>query len=272
MSSSPASTVKPWEKPYAERFSGRKPRVCLGFVAFGDIYSEVFESTVAWAFQAGARLKDKFEIFTAIASRKEQYRARNHLIEEARQHGCDFMLMLDDDHTLSDCPNIIDDFFAEEKPLQGGLYIQRRDDKEQPVIVHYNEPTGECYWYDMSEVPMDGGPVDVLGGGCNWIDMTLFDFMRQPHWWPYPYDRREIVFLPDEKYGLDLQLSIRAKELGVQPWLNGKVKIGHVSHERKILYPPGKKHAARCPECDGLAASHGDFWVCTVCKTRLEQK
>lgn len=261
--------VKPWEQPYAERFAGRKPNVYIGVVAFGDIYSEVYESGMHWAFQAGAKLSGRFNLYFAVASRKEQYRARNSLVLEAQSSGADFMLMLDDDHTLADAPNLIEDFFAEEKPLQGGLYIQRTDAFEQPVIAR--SENGKYVWCSYDEIPAyPGGPVEVLGGGVNWIDMTVFDFMKQPHWWPFPHDRREVTWLPDERYGLDLQLCIRAQELGITPWLNRRVSLGHVTTERTILRPRGQQGNVHCPVCRGLAAWEQETWRCLTCHSELK--
>jgi len=258
-----------WEKPYVERFALRPPRVYIGVVAFGDIYSEVYESGLHWAFQAGARYKGQFELFFAVASRKEQYRARNSLVLEAQRSGADFMLMLDDDHTLADCPDILGEFYREEKPLQGGLYVQRTNEFEQPVIARRDEK-GQYVWCDYDEIPAyPGGPVEVLGGGVNWIDMIVFDFMKQPHWWPYPHDRREVAWLPDERYGLDLQLCIRAQELGITPWLNRRVSLGHVTTERNVLRPQGQQGNVICPRCKGLAIHDQDRWRCNTCQSEL---
>lgn len=264
--------LRPWEEPYSERFKNRLPKVYIGFVAFGDIYPEVFESAIHWAFQAGARYKGVFEFAWAQEpfAKKEQYRARNAMVLEAQKAGADFVLTLDDDHTLADCPDIVGHFFREEKPLQGGLYVQRTDQFEQPVIAKQIAP-GRYGWCKYEEIPAyPGGPVEVLGGGVNWIDCRLMDFMKQPHWWPMPSDRREVIWLPDERYGLDLQLCIKAAELGVQPWLNRNVELGHVVHERNILRPRGKEANARCTVCGGLAIHDKDRWRCNSCNSELQ--
>lgn len=254
------TSPKPWDLPYETRFAGRLPRVLVGFVNYGDISPECFESVTRWAFAAGSRYKGRYEIGFERASRREQYRARNGLVQMAQEMLCDFILMVDDDHTIHDCPGMIDDFYEERKPLQGGLYVQRRSDGFlQPVIQRYEESTGQCYWAKWGEFNADGGPVDVLGGGLNWIDMSIFDFMPEPFWWPYPYDAqtgravRNVAFYPQLRYGLDLQLCIAARKLGIQPWLNGKVKVGHVIAERQVIRPPGCNQDTVCEHCDGLA-------------------
>lgn len=262
--------TRPWDEPYATRFAGRKPRIGIGFVGYADIYAEVFQSYVVWAMYVGKTYHDQFEIEFLPVGKKEQYRARNHIVERAQACNCDFLLMMDDDHTISDCPDILMYFYREEKPLQGGLYVQRRDDKSQPVIVNYDHVSQKATWADWEDVPAGGGPVDVLGGGVNWVDMIVFDFLKQPHWFPYPSDRREVTFLPDERLGLDLQLSLGCQALGIQPWLNGNVAVGHVMNERTILRPPGLE-IGRCSTCEGLIAPYEGGFRCMVCETAYER-
>lgn len=262
---------RPWERPYAERFAGRKPRICLGFVAFGDIDATVFESVVAWAIQQGVRYKDKFELYVTVATRREQYRARNALVMEAQKIDADFIVFIDDDHTLMDCPDMLERFYNAEKPFQGGLYVQRRTDEVQPVIQSYNQESGLCYWTPWAELPQVSGPVDILGGGLNWIDMTIFDFMGEPFWWPYPEDERKVWFKPHPMFGLDMHFCVKVKELlGVQPWLNLDVKVGHASHEREIVRPPGMMAHQLCDHCDGVKVWSGSdgTWVCQTCEHR----
>lgn len=264
--------MKPWEQPYSERFKNRLPKVCIGFIAFGDIYPEVMVSAVHWSLQAGRRYNGVFELFWAQeeVARKEQYRARNTLAIEAQKMGADFVVMLDDDHTIADCPDMLGHFLREEKPLQGGLYVQRTDEVEQPVVCRRDEK-GRYVWCKYDEIPpFPGGPVEVLGGGINWIDCRMLDFMQQPHWWPYPSDRREVTWLPNERYGLDLQLCIKAQELGVTPWLNRHVEVGHVVHERAILRPRGKEQNVRCTHCGGVAIHDQDIWRCNTCNSELK--
>tara|TARA_R110000868_G_scaffold3130_4_gene20789 strand:+ start:2371 stop:3192 length:822 start_codon:yes stop_codon:yes gene_type:complete len=266
--------VRPWEESYAERFKDRLPKVYIGFIAYGDIYPEVFLSAIHWAFQAGARYKGKFEFCWAQEpfAKKEQYRARNSLTLEAQKAGADFVLTLDDDHTLADCPDIVGHFFREEKPLQGGLYIQRTDEIEQPVICKSlgGDKYGFCSYEELPPYP--GGPVEVLGGGVNWIDARLLDFMQEPHYWPpnTAPEGRTPLFLPNTKYGLDLQLCRAATALGVTPWLNRNVELGHVVHERSILRPRGKEGNAICPQCTGLMIHDRDRWRCNTCQTEAQ--
>lgn len=259
--------TKPWLVPYVERFKDRKPRVFIAFMAFGDIYPEVFESAMVWAFQAGRRYRDTFEVVLGVYTRREQYRARNAAVKDAQQANADFIVMLDDDHTLSDCPDFLGKFFDTGKPLQGALYVQRQGDFLQPVIQRFNTETRICEWID--EMPTASGPVDVLGGGMNWIDMTVFDFMSDPFWWPYPAREQKIWFRPHPRYGLDMHFCLKVREeLEIQPWLNFDVQVGHAFHEHAVLRPPGLKGHQQCDACDGVMVWDGENWNCQTCENR----
>ena len=262
--------MRPWEVPYSERFKDRLPRICIGVVAFGDIDASVYESSMAWALSAGKRYAGKFEIFFTVANRKEQYRARNQLVRDAMQTGADFLVMLDDDHPLADCMDFLGHFYRAEKPFQGGLYLQRSNDITVPVIMKFNRATGEADFYKPSEVPTQSGPVDILGGGINWYDMGLFDFMSEPIYWPLA--ERTCWFKPHQRYGLDLFFSLRVREqLGVEPWLNLNVQMGHVISERQIIRPETIQGNARCPYCDGLMSPiEGGLYACNACERQME--
>jgi SAM-dependent methyltransferase len=258
--------IQPWTKPYSERFAGRKPKVFVGFVAYGDVDPGVFHSTFFWGVQVGARYHDRFELFSDVAQKREQYRARNALVTLALQAGADFLLMLDDDHTIGDCPEMLDEFYRAEKPVQGGLYMQRRGDTVQPVIQKYDPVRNTSEW--VTEMPTESGPVDVLGGGVNWFDMTVFHFMAQPFWWPDAEERR-VYFRPHQRFGLDVKFCIDVKEqLEIQPWLNMGVQVGHAQAERVVVRPPTMKGRTLCDACDTFMEWQENHWYCQTCHER----
>tara|TARA_R110000868_G_scaffold123_5_gene1305 strand:- start:1803 stop:3086 length:1284 start_codon:yes stop_codon:yes gene_type:complete len=223
---------------YAERFKGRKPRICIGLVAYGAVSPEIVISWAIWSMQTGARYHDKFEVFFAVASKKEQYRARNYLIDQARQVGADFLLQIDDDHTIFDCPDMLEDFYRLEKPIQTALSCQRgKGENSKPTVLKIQQD-GSCDFYTNDELPCEPAPVDASGGGCNWCDMWVFDFMDAPFWWPYPTKEQNVTFIPDPRYGLDINFCLTAKKrLGVETWLNTNVVLGHMMNEHEIIRP-----------------------------------
>lgn len=225
--------------PYAQRFAGRKPKIYIGLVAYGSIYPEVMASWVVWSIGLGARHRDQYELYFGVASKREQYRARNYLIEEAQSAGADFLLMIDDDHIVSDCPDMLNHFFDLEKPIQTAVAVQRgRGDHIRPTVLHVDE-RGHCDFYQMHELPTEPCVVDASGGGCTWVDMQVFDFLAQPFWWPYPNSDSKVTFIPEPRYGLDINFCLRAKKLlGLDTWLNTNVSLGHVINERDIARAP----------------------------------
>jgi hypothetical protein len=216
------------------RFEKRLPHIFIGIVAFQDICHEIYMSHMLWGIQTAARLAGRARLSFGMATRKEQYRARNALIEHAEIEGADFLLMIDDDQTLHECPEMIEKFFALGKPFAGGLYWQRGGAYHPVVMKGFKGPFGKTKYRFLrpDEVPTEPTPVDVIGGGCNWFDMRMFERFKQPHWWPYP---KEQVFLPNEDYGLDVDFCQKAREMGYECWLHPGIEVGHLAHDREVV-------------------------------------
>ena len=220
---------------WAERFKDRIPHIFIGVVAFQDIANEVYMDHIQWFMQMAARLKGQFHVSIGVTRRMEQYRARNELILNATKEGADFLILLDDDQTLMSCPDMIEKFWQLGKPVAGGLYWQRKGHFHPVVMAQYTRPGDQTEGYRFlhpAELPTEPTPVDVLGGGCNWFEMSVFDRMAEPHWWPYP---TSAVFVPDETYGLDIQICRRLREAGHECWLHPGIKLGHVSQDRHVI-------------------------------------
>lgn len=217
-----------------EKFKTTLPHVFIGIVAFQDIPHEIYLSHMLWAFRVAAGLDGRFRISFGVATRKEQYRARNYLVSQAEMEGADFLLMLDDDQTLHDSVDIIEKFYELGKPIAGGLYWQRGGCYHPVIMKGYKGPNGKqryrFYW--PNEVPTEPTPVDVLGGGCHWLEMAALARFKQPHWWPYP---EEVVYVPHPDYGLDVEFCMKAKKLGYECWLHPGVQLGHLSHDRTVI-------------------------------------
>lgn len=217
-----------------ERFKNRLPHVFVGVVAFQDIPHEIYLSHVLWAMQTAARLKGKARISFGMATRKEQYRARNFLVQQAEIEGADFLLMIDDDQTLHENPDMIEKFFELGQPIAGGLYYQRGGCFHPVIMKQFKGANGKRRYRFMrpEELPKEPGPVDVLGGGCHWIDMTVMSRFKQPHWWPYP---QEVAMVPNPDYGLDVDFCQKARDMGYECWLHPGIVLGHLKHEREVI-------------------------------------
>lgn len=221
-------------RDWATRFAYKLPHVFVGIVAFQDIPHEIYMSHMLWAFQTASRLKGRMRISFGMATRKEQYRARNYLVQQAEVEGADFLLMIDDDQTLHECPDMIQKFYELGQPIAGGLYYQRGGCYHPVVMKEFPGAGGQDRYRFLrpEELPTQPAPVDVLGGGCHWLDMQVLARFKQPHWWPYPED---VCFVPDPDYGLDVDFCRKARKLGYQCWLHPGIKVGHVSHDRQIV-------------------------------------
>ena len=233
-----------------ERFATRLPHVFVGIVAFQDIPHEIYLSHMLWGIKAGASLQGKIRLSFGMATRKEQYRARNHLVGQAEREGADFLLMIDDDQTLHENPDIIQKFYELGKPIAGGLYYQRGGAFHPVIMKEFKGPmnTRRYRFVKPNELPKEPAPVDVLGGGCHWLDMTVMGQFKQPHWWPYP---SEVTYLPNEDYGLDVEFCQKARDMGLQCWLHPGIKLGHLVHDREVLDEstrPTQEEIERTPE------------------------
>lgn len=248
--------------PYAERFKDRKPRIAIGLVAYGAVDPEITMSWAMWAMATGARYHDKFEVFFCVAAKKEQYRARNYLVYQARQVDADFLLQVDDDHTISDCPDLLEQFYSLEKPIQTAVGCQRgKGENAKPTVLKI-DANGVCDFYTNEELPTEPAPVDASGGGCNWCDMWVFDFMDEPFWWPFPNKQDAVTFVPDPRYGLDINFCIQAKRrLGLQTWLNTNVVLGHMMNEREIIRPqmPNRMHDENFAARESFRPAYGQL-------------
>jgi len=225
-----------WNK----RFADRPPHVFVGICSFGEIPHEIYLSHVLWAMQTGQRYSGRVAISFGMATRSEQYRARNKLIRNAHAEGADFLLMIDDDQTLHESIDIIDKFWELGQPIAGGLYYNRGGAYLPVVMKEHRGPNGlrHARFMTHEEIPTEPAPVDVLGGGCHWVDMKVFDKMREPHFWPFPANEGGgplEVYYPHPRLGLDVHFCFRARDLGYECWLHPGVKLGHLKHEREIV-------------------------------------
>jgi len=221
-------------REWADRFAYRLPHVFVGIVAYQDIPHEIYLSHMLWAFQTGASLSGRIRLSFGMATKKEQYRARNHLVQQAEIEGADFLLMIDDDQTLHEVPDMIRKFYELGKPIAGGLYYQRGGCYHPVLMKEFIGDHGRKRYRFLrpDEIPPQPGPVDVLGGGCHWIDMRIISRFKQPHWWPYP---QEVCMIPDPDYGLDVDFCQKARALGYECWLHPDIRLGHLKHDREVI-------------------------------------
>jgi hypothetical protein len=215
-------------------FEHRRPRIFVGICAFGDISPEAFESFILWWGATCYRYGKRFDLLLGVASRKEQYRARNYLIQGAEEQDADYLLMLDDDQIPHLCLDMIGQFADFGAPIMGGLYFQRGD-LYHPIAMKAvpREGTHDAYRFlHRSEIQDEPFEVDVTGHGCMWVDMAVYANMKFPLHWPYPH---EVCIVPDESYGLDVHFCRKVRAAGYPVYLLPGISIGHVSLDRQIV-------------------------------------
>ncbi|KKK91440.1 hypothetical protein LCGC14_2712990, partial [marine sediment metagenome] len=100
----------------------RAQRVFIAIPAIADIAPEVVENLCSMFFSMGRRTPG-YDFFLKIVPRKEQYRARNNLVNMAMGVSADWILFLDDDMVVPD--DLFARLVAHDKDVCGALYFQR---------------------------------------------------------------------------------------------------------------------------------------------------
>jgi hypothetical protein len=173
------------------------------------------------------------EFFLITRRKSEQFRARNAIVETALAQGCDYLLMLDDDHVFawSETPesspyNFLKTLLAHDKDIVGCLYYHRTGEY-RPVLMKEVEPGAYTFLKD-SDITGKLQEVDVQGGGCMLINMRIFDKILPPYFEPE-------MMTGKLGYGTDIQLCRKAKEAGFSVWCDTSIIVGHVSSEPEVI-------------------------------------
>lgn len=205
-----------------------KPTVCIGIPCYGDVSPEVLEDFMRFAYHCGRRLP-QYEFFLAIKPKTEQFRARNAIVEAARQVNATWLLMLDDDMIVNPFVtsgpteeyNLVERLIAHGKDVCGALYYQRGGSC-QPVLMAKASETGYRF-LRTDELTHGLQRVDVAGGGCLLVNMRVFDKIGAP------------FFEPEFQFGTDIQLCRKATAAGFEVWADTSVELGHVRQDRAII-------------------------------------
>ncbi|HYB96807.1 MAG TPA: methyltransferase domain-containing protein [Vicinamibacterales bacterium] len=209
--------------------SDRRPLIVIGVPCYGTVAPDVLEDWMVFAYHCGRRMPD-YDFQLAIKTKSEQFRARNAIVEAARQANADWLLMLDDDMVINPLRetlaastdySFLSRLLAHDKDVCGALYYQRTGECA-PVLM---AKAGEHGYRFLRDDELTGRlqRVDVAGGGCLLIKMRVFDRLKPPY------------FAPEHKYGTDVQLCRAAAEAGFEVWADTSIELGHVREERVIV-------------------------------------
>lgn len=208
--------------------SARRLHITVGAPVYGHVAPELLEDWMRFAYHLGRRMP-QYDFSLAIKPKTEQFRARNTIVEAARQEGSDYLLMIDDDMIINAFVTagptaeygFLERLIAHDKDICGVLYYQRHGECA-PVIMRAAGANGYRFLRD-DEITHGLQRVDVAGGGCLLVKMRVFDHVK------YPY------FEPEFKFGTDIQLCRKAIEQGFEVWADTSIEFGHVREERTIV-------------------------------------
>lgn len=209
-------------------------RIVIGIPCFGDVPVEVYEDHTRLLYYLGRRYPEH-EFFLGIKKKSEQFRARNAIIRSAFSVKADYVLMIDDDMifeyndainagcTQIDAYEFLHKMIEHDVDLLGILYVTRGGLYEPVALMEHGPSYRKVEW---SEITYDGlMPVDSIGGGVMLMKVDMLRKMEMP------------IFDAEYQWGTDIQLCRKAKALGIQPYIDANIQVGHLSRDRAIVTP-----------------------------------
>lgn len=201
-----------------------RPKILIGIPGFAGIQPEVQESMMGLIFRAGRDLTD-YDVAVAIPTKREQFRARNHLVRQALDNECDWLLMLDDDMSVP--PNLLSRLIAHDKDVVGALYYQRGGAFHPVIMRRHENEIGEFrgeFYSPLDPVIKNPGlhEVDIIGGGCMLFKVNVFKKLTEPYfWW-------------EATSGTDIAICSNLKKAGVSIWIDTTIELGHLGNKTMI--------------------------------------
>ena len=201
-----------------------KPKIMIGIPGFAGVVPEAQESLARLIFRCGRDLP-QYDFALEMVVKREQFRARNQLVDAAIASDCEYLLMLDDDMIVP--PDLIERLLAHDKDVTGALYYQRGGAFHPVIMQTLKHDTGEMtarFLEPFDPVITNPGlhEVDVIGGGCMLFRVDIFRKLTPPYfWW-------------EDTLGTDIAICTRLKDAGVQIWVDTSLELGHMG-ERQVV-------------------------------------
>jgi len=241
--------------------------ICIGIPCYSTLPSfQTLEDYMRLSFALGRRYPE-YDFFLAVRGKKEQFRARNSIVEEALRAGCDYLFFLDDDQIIDIDNSMLPSsrYLFLKRLIQhmdndpamgicGALYYQRDATDCWPVVMQVNRG-GHGYSF-LTHPEITGGlqRVAVTGGGAMLIRASVFDKIEHP--W----------FRPELDFGTDIQICQKVQEAGFTVWCDTSVEIGHTRAEREVVcYKTIRELKVHQPEKSNQAKFENNA-LCTECK------
>ena len=202
-----------------------KPKVLIGVAGFHGVVPRAQENFFELAFHCGRRCPD-YDFLLKIVIKREQFRARNSLVDLAIMNGCEYLLMLDDDMIVP--PNLFERMAAHDKDVLGALYFQRGGAYHPVLMKRYLKTDGLVgvdflHHFDPMIVKRGLYKLDgVIGGGCMLFKVDVFRKIPQPYFWI------------DGIVGTDVHICQQLQTAGVDLWVDTSIELGHVGEEKIV--------------------------------------
>lgn len=104
-------------------------------------------------------------------------KARNMMVEASLEHGCDYILFVDDDVILPDNADLL---FSYDADIVSGLYIARQPPHTPQVYIKASNPEhGGKYWPYVSYPRNELFECDAVGAGCLLVKAAVFRKLRE---------------------------------------------------------------------------------------------
>ncbi len=198
----------------------RKAKVLIGVPGFAGMIPECQENFFQMAYRMG-RDCPEFDFYLRIVIKREQFRARNTLVDLAIVNGCDYLLMLDDDMTVP--ADLFKRLVAHNKDVIGALYYQRGGAYHPVIMRQYSRKDGLKGINFINHFdPMLAKPGlykikdGVIGGGCMLFKTEVFNKIQQPYFWI------------DGIVGTDVHICNKLGEANIDVWVDTSIELGHV--------------------------------------------
>jgi SAM-dependent methyltransferase len=202
----------------------RKPRVLIGVPAFDGVVGEAQENFFQLAYHCG-RAALAYDFCLKIITKREQFRARNHLVDLAIMNECEYLLMLDDDMIVPS--DLFLRLVAHDLDCVGALYYQRGG-SFHPVLMRQKSAKDGfrsiefLNHFDKALAKPGLHPVDVIGGGCMLFKVDVFRKLQQPYFWI------------DGIVGTDVHICTKLREAGIQPYADTSIELGHLGDKQIV--------------------------------------